>query len=145
MLVASLEVHVATNLPALATTTVRYAGEPLDTQSLSEWCDFMVPRFSRIPQRKGALDQRRGSVEVRIFTKAGLDRYRVLTLSKAFTTLLSQGEIPILDYDLSGTPTIGHIRLGEPTRRDGTRRSNDAIRTDTRMILLTFHGYAQEV
>lgn len=145
MLVASLESYVAANLPALVTTNVRYGGEGIDTGAISEWCDLMVPRFSRFGQRKTALDQRTGTVTVRIFVKDGADRYRVLTLSEAFTTLLRHSEIPIYDYDLSGPPQIGCLRLYEPTRRDETRRSNDGIRSDTRMILLQFSGYAQEV
>lgn len=139
---AAVATHLAANLTS--GVTVQYAGQLIDTESLAEWAEVWVRTFRRPPQRIANKDQRRGEILVRLFCKKSTDHYRVLEISKDFTSQLMHAQLTLIDYDDSSGASVGYLQINEPRRRDVTRRFNEALRSDVRAMELIFPAYAQE-
>lgn len=128
----------------LVVTTI-YPGTKFDTAALNEWLDVSIDSWSRRPQRAGAFARIDLSLVVHVFVEQGLDKSRIYELADAVHSTISQTTIPLRDYDLSGTPVIGHATMSEPETRDLTRKDADALRHAMQHIVITCSGVAQQV
>jgi|GEM_PF-4591967 len=113
---ANLFKHWSDSFP-LAVTTV-YPGMNVDNSSSSEWIEIAVENWSRKPQRTAGKQFLELVVVVHCFVKAGTDKGRILELADATRSTISQKTISLKDFDLSGEPTVGYLRLHETETRD---------------------------
>ena len=113
---ANLFQHWDNQFP-LALTTV-YPGMNVDNSSLTEWIEIAVDHWVRKPQRSADKQFLELVVVVHSFVKAGTDKGRILELADATRSTLEQQTITLNDFDLSGEPTVGYLRLFEMETRD---------------------------
>lgn len=140
---ASVMQAIETNFAAAS--TVIYDSEPTALEAVSEWCDFDMTVFDDPPQRKTNRRLMRVVIETHVFAKRGLNLRRADELADAVVALFDHGEYPVYDYDVSGSPQVGNLRLAEVKIQERSDQFNDALRTDGKHFLCTVDGLAVEL
>ncbi len=139
---AALFSHVDTNLTV--DTTIWWPGSTIDTRAADDWIEIRVSSVKRIKQRKTNLEIRELTVRTRIFAKLTTNLYRVWDIQKDLASVLTHGDIQMKDYSVTAQPNTGTLRLNEPRTIDATRRFNEPIPNDTRVVAMEYAGTAHE-
>ena len=141
-ILARICVFIDANLTV--STNVIYPGESADIESFNDWIEVRAINFNRMKSRRGNKDLGRCEIEIDIFGKFNTERYKYLHIAKNITSILLEQNISLLDYNTSGTPTVGNLRLHEPTRDTKSRAINNKTRTDAKMLTMVFPCVYQE-
>ncbi|MAT14601.1 MAG: hypothetical protein CMJ46_04950 [Planctomyces sp.] len=131
--------EVVVDLPTI------YPGMRLDTSSLPGWLEWRTEFWKPYAQRSGQWELQRLSVEVHVYAK-GLDTGPVLQrLIDGVLPVLTRKTIEVHDYEQSGTPLLGYVRLDEPEVRELSREELNRSGSTLRHALIEWRGRAQEV
>lgn len=129
---------------APAGVAVIYPGMKLDTSAIGEWIELAIENWSRRPQRHGARERVRFVLVVRIFVRPTTNKGRAQELADDVREALSQQSYVVRDFDASGSPVLGHLRLDEPETRDLSRMHLQSTGTPLQQMQLSFRGTAEE-
>ncbi|MEM1060976.1 MAG: hypothetical protein AAF532_02805 [Planctomycetota bacterium] len=117
-------------------------GRRLDGDASSEWAELDVELYTgRAGRPSGRFDA--VTVIANVFAKAGEDAYRAREIADTAKAAFDGRTVAVPDYDLSGRPVIGYVRLGEATLRDLTRST--AVRQELSQCSLIWRGTAQPI
>lgn len=142
-IVAAVSKYISDNLTV--STTVIYPGTWKDTGSINDWIELWVNRVRQKIRRRNNKDHHDVTVEVVCWAKRTTSIFRIMDMVKDVADQLEHAEISIKNYNLSGTPEVGYLRVGEPIRRDTTRDTNQSAQTNLRTMTLEFPASAQEL
>ena len=127
-----------------STATVNYDEEPFDFGAASEAVEVDVLVSDSPVRRKGGKEIQSVTITVYCWAKKGTNLYRVEELTDSVVSLLDQATIDIRDYDSSGDPVVGWLKLREAAVTDITRTQEDDLRTDGRLVRVDVEGSAIE-
>jgi len=122
-----------------------YPGMTIDTSTIDEWMDLKIDTWSRKPQRATGKRLINFSMTVHCFVKPAIETYRIQTLVDAARKTLSQQNIPVRDYDNSGSPVVGYARLIEIEVRDLSRNDLNSNKHNLHHVAISSSGIAQEL
>lgn len=125
-----------------AVTTI-YPGIKADTSALTEWVEIWVDSWARRPQRIAGVPVVDVTVVVHCFVKSGSDGGRIHELTDRVRATFAQETVPLKDFQQSGSPQIGTIRLKEPETRNLTRRTTGELKTVLHHTAVVIRGFAQ--
>ncbi len=128
----------------LSITTV-YPGMKTDTTHLSEWLELWVEPNTRPVQRSVDYPELKVTVTVHCFVTPGDNRARIHEIADVIRGMISQKTIEILDYDLSGNPVTGYLRLQEEVIRNRTRKISTQFHISMQHLVLKCDGLAQSI
>lgn len=104
-----------------ATESVLYPGGQLDTHDLEEWVEVQVERAEAGPER----DTCAVRVAVHCWAKFGTNQARAAELADAAAAVLAGARLAVKDFEASGQPVVGHLRLFGAKREDRSRADQD--------------------
>lgn len=142
LITRNLHTYWDTSYP-LSVTTI-YPAVAVDTESLTEWQEIWIDTWTRQPRRASASPIIDLSVSVHVFVRQTNDKTRLHQLSEAARDTLDGNTIAVNDFDQSGSPIVGYVKLREPQTRDLTRgRQNQGDPLTHHLI--TYAGTAESV
>lgn len=113
----------------------------LNESTSDSWVDFQIPSVTQEPARENNKRCFEVQIIARCYGKSQTNLYAALGDAGVVGELLRNAVIPILSFDESGTPTIGHCKLTEPQMTNDTYLQDD-ISVDVRVIAIS--GYAEQ-
>jgi hypothetical protein len=126
-----------------AGVTTVYPGMKVNTTDLSEWVEIWIDSWSRKPQRIGGVPLIDVAVSVHCFVKSGTDAGRIHAVTDAVRLVFSQESVPLHDFEQSGEPRIGTIRIKEPETRNLTKHNLESQQIVLHHTVVLFRGFAQ--
>ena len=142
MVHASLMDHFATNFSESA--SVSLDEQPFDYDSASEAVSFDAVIMDDDTRRNISLQFNRLEVIANCWAKPSANSYRAEELADAIISLYSQTNIPVYDFDTSGNPEVGYVRLKEAQILDRTFEMNVVHKIPGRHIMVRIPGHSQE-
>lgn len=119
-----------------ATGGVLYPGGQLDTHDADEWVEVQVERAEAGPER----DTCAVRVAVHCWAKFGTNQGRVAELAAAAAAVLAGARIVVKDFEASGQPVVGHLRLFGAKMEDRSRADQDRKATSVGHWVVTVEG-----
>jgi hypothetical protein len=116
---AAVVEHWANNFTE--TANVLYPGGQLDTHGANEWVELQVERAGAGPERDACAVR----VAVHCWAKFGTNQARAAELADAAAAVLAGARITMKDFEASGQPVVGHLRLFGATMEDRSRGDQD--------------------
>lgn len=138
----SVQVYWRDTFPAVAVTV--YPGQRIDGTSLTEWVELWLDVWDERIRRTGARAGLTLFITVHCFSRDLTQTARLQQIADATRETLASKTISVLDYSLSGTPTVGHVRIGEPELRVLTRRRLNAEEDPLRQVTASFRAIVEE-
>lgn len=126
-----------------AGVTTVYPGMKVNTTDLTEWVEVWIDSWSRKPQRIGGISLIDVTVSVHCFVKSGTDTGRIHELTDAARSVFSQESVELHDFEQSGEPQIGTIRIKEPETRNLTKHNLESQQLVLHHTVVLFRGFAQ--
>ena len=123
--------------------TTIYPGMKVNTIELTEWVEVWVDSWSRKPQRIGGISLIDVTVSIHCFVKSGSDTGRIHELTDAVRAVFSQETVDLHDFEQSGEPQLGTIRIKEPETRNLTKHNLESQQTILHHTVVLFRGFAQ--
>lgn len=136
-------VHVHWDSQFSACPTVR-SGEQIDAAAQTAWVELWVDVWDEEPRRNDSPERAVVSVTVHCFSRHPTVTAKVRGVVDAARGALSRRLIEVRDYEQSGAPLIGRLRLREAELRDLTRAHDDALRGSLRHIAVLCRGVMEE-
>ncbi|REJ71578.1 MAG: hypothetical protein DWQ34_06095 [Planctomycetota bacterium] len=127
-----------------ASATV-YPGQQADTSALEEWVELWIESWEEAVRRDASPHIVRVNVTVHCFSRSATAATRVQELADAARDVLARQTIVIRDYDESGTPVLGHVRLREAEMHDMTRPQGAEHRGVLRHAVVAINGRAESL
>ena len=135
-------VHVHWDGAFSACPTV-HPGEQINTAAQTSWVELWVDVWDEQARRTESPERAVVSVTVHCFSRHATATADVRGVVDAARTALSRQLIAVRDYELSGAPLIGHLRMRETELRDLTRAHDDALRGAVRHIVVLCRGVVE--
>jgi hypothetical protein len=132
-------VHVHWDGAFSACPTV-HPGEQIDTAAQTSWVELWVDVWNEEPRRNDSAERAIVSLTVHCFSRHATATAEVRGVVDAARAALSRRLIEVRDYDVSGAPLIGRLRLRETELRDLTRAHDDALRGALRHVVVLCRG-----
>jgi len=119
-----------------------YGGERRDPGGWPGWAEFWAHAFPSGAQRRSGPPQIGLLVTVHLLARPGSDAGWIHDLADEGRRALSQRAIDVVDFEASGHPRIGVLRLGEVDVQDWSRGEAGERGTGLRHLVLTCRGAA---
>lgn len=118
-----------------------------DMASASEWVTFWIDDMREEPVRRTGLQTIPLDVTVDIWVrrKGMLNLYRLEEIIDSAVACLDQQEVPVYDYEDSGIPLVGYIRLQEAQATDYSRQHENSVPGSARHARVAVRGVAMEL
>lgn len=122
-----------------------FPGVTKETSGLSEWISLSIPRLTERRRRGNGPRSWSLSVQVMIYRRPGTDAGRVHDLLELVRGALSGETILVHDYDQSGVPLTGYLRMLEGDVKENTRVSSGPKGSGLTEQQITISGIAREI
>lgn len=122
-----------------------HSGEQIDVADQTAWVELWIDNWDEQRRREDGPERIGIAVTVHCFSRHATDVGEIQRIVDAARSALSRQLVGIRDYDLSGTPLLGHLRLRETELRDLTRAHDDELRGTLRHIVVLCRGFVEEM
>lgn len=136
----SMHVYWDSQFSACATV---HPGEQIDASAQTAWVELWVDVWDEAPRRNDSPERAVVAVTVHCFSRHATATAEVRGVMDAARSALSRQLIEVRDYEQSGAPLIGRLRLRETELRDLTRAHDDAMRGALRHIVVLCRGVVE--
>ena len=126
-------------------STTAYPGQQLETSALADWVELWVEMWDEAIRRDVAPCAVDVAVTVHCFSRSVSAVTRGQRLADAARSVLSHQTIEVRDFEMSGEPLLGHVRLREAETRDLTRRDGDENRGVLQHVVVVVGGRADSL
>lgn len=120
-----------------------HPGEQIDTAAQTAWVELWVDVWDEEARRNDSPERAVVSVTVHCFSRHATATAEARGVVDAVRAALSRQLIAVRDYDQSGAPLIGRLRLRETELRDLTRAHDDALRGTLRHVVVLCRGVVE--
>ena len=138
----SVQVFWRDTFPPVAVTV--YPGQHIDGGAITEWVELWLDVWDERIRRAGARAGLTLFITVHCFSRDVTQTARLHQIADAVRETLASKTIIVRDFSLSGTPTVGHVRVGEPELRVLTRGRMNAAEDPLRQISASFRALVEE-
>jgi len=138
----SLHVHWADAFSGCATV---HPGEQLDVGAQTAWVELWVDAWDEQPRRNDGPERMSVAVTVHCFSRHATETAELRTIADAARVALARQLIAVRDYEQSGSPLVGYVRLRETELRDLTRVHDEGLRGSLRHVVVLCRGVAEGV
>lgn len=138
----SLHVHWGDAFSACPTV---HPGEQFDVAGRTAWVELWVDAWDEQPRRNDGPERMSVAVTVHCFSRHATETAESRAIADAARGALGRKLIEVRDFEQSGAPLLGYIRLRETELRDLTRVHDDALRGALRHIVVLCRGVAEGV
>lgn len=128
--------------PAVATI---YPGQQVETAQLAEWVELWVDAWHDRLRRDVAPDELLVSITAHCFSRHPTQATKAQSLADAARGALARHKIDVLDFSVSGTPTVAQLRTREAETRDLTRNHSETTRGVLHHVVVTVTAVVQEL
>jgi hypothetical protein len=137
----SVHVHWETAFSACPTV---HPGQQIDTGDQSAWVELWVDVWDEQARRNESPERAVIALTVHCFSRHTTATAEARGVVDAARSALSRQLIEVRDYEQSGAPLIGHLRLREAELRDLTRAHDDSLRGAVRHVVVLCRGVMEE-
>lgn len=114
-----------------------------DPAASREWVSLYVDNFHGVQRRRVSADEVSFDILVDIWVRMPASNiYRHMELADSICELFDQSDFAVREYDDSGSPQVGWIRLQEAQVRDYSAQTNESVQNAAMHIVITIHGVA---